>query len=99
MDEPARAEPDSRDDGWLGDFDRGPAIFSVHRIGSNNGGHPHLPPEYRIECNDGAGPRVICRFTDEPDPVPEWFGAWRGDEWCAWILDNAYRLIAEPENT
>jgi hypothetical protein len=61
-------------------------VFSVFRIGPNNGGHPLIPPEYRITCNDGAGPREICRFTVEPEFVPEWFGAWRNDEWCPWIL-------------
>jgi hypothetical protein len=100
--EPARGgrrdrHPDS--DGWLGDFRRGPAVFALFRTGPNNGGHPHLQPEYRIECNDGAGPRMICRFTDEPEAVYEWFGAWRNDEWCDWILQQARRLIANPENT
>ncbi|MCD0442819.1 hypothetical protein LO763_04170 [Glycomyces sp. A-F 0318] len=95
----AEADPDPRDDGWLGDFTRGPAVFSVYRTGPNNGGHPLIPPEYRIECCDGAAPRVICRFSDEPEAVFEWFGAWRGDEWCPWILENAQRLIAKPENT
>lgn len=90
-------DPDT--DGWLGDFHRGPAVFALFRIGPNNGGHPLLPPEYRIECNDGAGPRVICRFTEEPEPVAEWFGAWKNDEWCDWILDQARILIAKPRNT
>ncbi|MCC3763183.1 hypothetical protein K3N28_08880 [Glycomyces sp. TRM65418] len=97
---PASAsDPDPRDDGWLGDFSRGPAVFALFRIGANNGGHPLIPPEYRIECNDGAGPRMICRFTVEPEAAPEWFGAWRGDEWCEWILEQAHRLIKAPENT
>jgi hypothetical protein len=84
-------------DGWLGDFRRGPAVFSLYRLGPDSGGHPLAVPEYRVECNDGAGPRVICRFTDEPEAVPEWFGAWRGDEWCGWILERARVLIADPE--
>jgi hypothetical protein len=91
------AEPDPDRDGWLGDFRRGPAVFSLHREAATT--HPFGPAEYRIECNDGAGPRVICRFVDEPDSVPEWFGAWQRDEWCPWILDQAHRLIAAPENT
>ncbi|SDE53272.1 hypothetical protein [Glycomyces harbinensis] len=90
-------EYDPANDGWLGDFHRGPAVFSVHRETAN--AHPLSPPEYRISCNDGAGPRVICHYIDEPEPVPEWFGAWRGDEWCDWILEQARRLIADPENT
>ncbi|MCD0445649.1 hypothetical protein LO763_18750 [Glycomyces sp. A-F 0318] len=91
----AKAEPEPDHENWLGDFRRGPAVFSVHR--ETAGAHPLVPPEYRIECNDGAGPRVICRFTDEPDPVPEWFGAWRGDEWCTWILKQTRALIANPQ--
>jgi hypothetical protein len=42
---------------------------------------------------------VICRFFDEPEAIPEWFGAWNNDEWCPWILQTAQRLIADPENT
>jgi hypothetical protein len=42
---------------------------------------------------------VICQFFDEPEPAPEWLGAWKGDEWCHWILDRARGLIAEPRNT
>ena len=102
MAEIALAEPDPRDDdGWLGDFRRGPAVFSIHRCDTGTAAHPHIAPEYRITCNDGAGPREICRFFDEPAPesVPTWFGAWRNDEWCEWILENARRLIAKPENT
>jgi hypothetical protein len=85
-------------DGWLGDFRKGPAVFSLYRLGPESGGHPLAVPEYRIECNDGAGPRVICRFTDEPEAVPEWLGAWRRDEWCGWILEQARVLIANPDN-
>ncbi|MFC3495393.1 hypothetical protein [Glycomyces rhizosphaerae] len=93
----AEPEPDPRDDGWLGDFHREPAVFSVFREDAT--AHPLTATEHRIECNDGAGPRVICRFFDEPDPTPEWFGAWKNDEWCPWILEQTRRLIADPENT
>ncbi|MEU6858630.1 hypothetical protein AB0B28_07135 [Glycomyces sp. NPDC046736] len=96
-DESAKSDPHPDQDGWLGDFRRGPAVFSVHR--ELSGAHPLGPSDYRIECNDGAGPRLICRFTDEPEAVPEWLGAWRGDQWCPWILAQAHRLIAAPENT
>ncbi|MQM27571.1 hypothetical protein [Glycomyces albidus] len=95
----AESEPDPEKDGWLGDFRRGPAVFALYRVGVGEGWHPLGPPEYRIECNDGAGAREICRFVDEPDAVPEWRGAWRGDEWCEWILSRARGLIAEPDNT
>ena len=89
--------PHPDDDGWLGDFRRGPAVFAVFRVGPDEGGHPLIPPEYRITCNDGAGPREICRFVDEPEDVPEWFGAWRGDEWCPWILAEAWKTIESPQ--
>lgn len=89
----AESHPDS--DGWLGDFRRGPAVFALYR----ETGHPLGPAEYRIECNDGVGPKVICRFVDEPEPAPEWVPGWAGDEWCPWILKQARRLIANPENT
>jgi hypothetical protein len=92
--ETAEVHPDN--DGWLGDFNRGPAVFAVYR--EMEGAHPLVPPEYRIECNDGAGPREICRFIDRPDENPEWVGAWRGDAWCEWIMARARALIAKPEN-
>lgn len=88
--------PTHPDDGWLGDFRRGPAVFSAYK---ETAAHPLALPEYRIECNDGAGPRVICRFVDEPDAVIEWTGTWQGDPWCPWILTQARRLIAKPQNT
>jgi hypothetical protein len=84
------------DDGWLGDFSRGPAVFSVFRTGSN-GGHPLPPPEYRATCNDGAGPREICRFTEEPEFAQEWFGAWRSDQCRPWIPLLAKGLLKNPE--
>jgi hypothetical protein len=90
----AELHPD--EDGWLGTFHRGPAVFSVFREIATD--HPLTASEYRIECNDGAGPRVICRFFGEPEPTPEWFGAWKGDQWCPWILKRAYRLIAKPQS-
>ncbi|GAA1662012.1 hypothetical protein GCM10009830_04040 [Glycomyces endophyticus] len=86
-------------DAWLGDFSRGPAVFSLYRLGIESGGHPLGPPEYRIECDDGAGPREICRYFDEPESVPEWFGAWKNDEWCPWILQQARALAADPGRT
>ncbi|SDE30213.1 hypothetical protein [Glycomyces harbinensis] len=89
------AELHSDDDGWLGDFHRGPAVFSVHRV--LDGAYPLAPTQYRIACNDGAGPREICRFLGEADTDPEWFGRWQGDEWCPWILERANRLIDAPE--
>ncbi|PRY62252.1 hypothetical protein [Glycomyces artemisiae] len=84
-------------DGWLGDFSRGPAVFTVYRVGPEEGGHPLGPPEYRIECNDGAGPREICRFFGDTDLPAEWFGAWQNDPWCDWILAQANKTIRNPE--
>jgi hypothetical protein len=98
--EPHRAPaPDPRpdDDGWIGTFHREPAVFSVFREIATD--HPLAASEYRIECNDGAGPRVICRFFDEPEPTPEWLGAWNGDPWCPWILKRAFALIAKTKST
>ncbi|GAA2320385.1 hypothetical protein GCM10009853_093120 [Glycomyces scopariae] len=94
-DETASPDVHPDDDGWLGDFRRGPVVFSAYRQTS----HPLSPPDYRIECNDGAGPRVICRFTQDPDLEPEWLATWQRDEWCPWILGQARRLIADPKNT
>lgn len=88
-------EPHPDEDGWLGDFSRGPAVFSVYRLP----GVPLSTPEYRIDCNDGAGPRTISRFTASTDDEPEWLGSWQGDHWCGWILERARRLTAQPENT
>ncbi|WP_205328340.1 hypothetical protein [Glycomyces sp. YM15] len=93
----ADPDPHPDNDGWLGTFHRGPAVFSVFREVATD--HPLTASEYRIECNDGAGPRVICQFFDDPEPTPEWFGAWKNDQWCPWILKRAFRLIAKPEST
>lgn len=77
------------DDGWLGYFHREPVVFSVFQTSPT-------PGEYRVDGNDGAGPREICRLTDEPGSTPVWRGAWNNDEWCDWIEAEARKLIAEP---
>jgi hypothetical protein len=84
------------EDGRLGEFRRGPAVFAVLTDPVESGSSPS---EYRITCDDGAGPRVICRFVADRKRVPEWFGAWKNDEWCEWILKQARIVVADRENT
>lgn len=82
-------------DGFLGDFHRGPAIFSLYDLGPL---HPAAASvrTYLVDAEDGAGPRECCRFTNDPDDSPEWAPAWNGDPWCAWILDQCPALMGEP---
>jgi hypothetical protein len=54
------------------------------------------PNSYRVDCDDGVGPREVCRFGDDPDGPVTWRGAWNGDEWCPWILAEARELVANP---
>ena len=39
----------------------------------------------------------VHRFTDDPEDLPVWNGAWNNDEWCIWILRRAFALIAAPD--
>ncbi|HEU5129280.1 MAG TPA: hypothetical protein VFU12_14940 [Glycomyces sp.] len=82
--EPEPAEPEGA---YLGEFRRGPAIFTLFRIGAD-------PDRYRILCSDGNGPSPVCAFTDTPGAEPRWHGAWNGDEWCPWIEAQARKVIA-----
>ena len=66
------------DDAYLGEFRRGPAIFTVFQTAK-------APANYRVDCNDGNGPSKVCTFSDRPASGPTWRGAWNGDEWCACI--------------
>lgn len=75
------------EDAYLGEFRRGPAIFTVFRTAD-------APPQYRVMCSDGNGPGPVCVFSDEPGSDPRWHGAWNGDEWCPWIEAEA-RKAAE----
>ncbi|WP_157930597.1 hypothetical protein [Glycomyces xiaoerkulensis] len=71
----------------LGEFRRGPAIFSVFRTAVS-------PAQYRVTCSDGNGPSEVCTFSDRPGPGPKWHGAWNGDQWCDWIEAEARRIVA-----
>ncbi|WP_460543975.1 hypothetical protein [Glycomyces halotolerans] len=77
-------------DGYLGEFRRGPALFTVHRIAED-------PARYRVECNDGNGPSPVCYFFDSRNADIQWHGAWRGDEWCDWIESEARRVVKHPD--
>ncbi|GAA1689073.1 hypothetical protein GCM10009830_40790 [Glycomyces endophyticus] len=84
-------------DGYVGDFRRGPAAFTLYSLGADHPGRPNRIIGYLLDVDDGAGPRECCRFTDDPEDVPEWSGAWQGDQWCAWLLEQCRALIADPE--
>ncbi|WP_335991251.1 hypothetical protein [Glycomyces sp. MUSA5-2] len=85
-------------DGYLGDFSRGPAVFTLYRLGSDPGRARKIV-DYLLDVDDGAGPRECCRFTDDPEDVPEWAPAWSGDPWCPWLMDQCSILIAELDTT
>ena len=94
--------------GFLGDFVRGPALFTAYRLGPDQGRYPNGPCEYLVDCDDGVGPREVCRFSDEgaEDESPEtaafepvWRGAWNGDEWCDWIMERARAFIAQSKQS
>ncbi|WP_100448792.1 hypothetical protein [Glycomyces xiaoerkulensis] len=76
-------------DGYVGEFRRGPAIFSVRRSARE-------PREYRVDCNDGNGPSEVCRLPETTGAGPLWHGAWNGDQWCAWIESEARKVIENP---
>ncbi|GAB3649998.1 hypothetical protein GCM10028833_18690 [Glycomyces tarimensis] len=71
---------------YLGEFRRGPAIFTVFRTAQ-------APACYRVTCSDGNGPSEVCVFTDRPGSGPQWHGAWNGDEWCGWIEAEARTIV------
>ncbi|MFB9661355.1 hypothetical protein ACFQS3_01400 [Glycomyces mayteni] len=85
-------------DGYLGDFHRGPAVFTLYRLGSDPGRAQKIV-DYLLDVEDGAGPRECCRFTDDSEDVPEWAPAWSGDPWCPWLMDKCMILIAAPDTT
>ena len=90
----------------LGSFRRGPVHFTVVRTRANPADVSDYGPGsgcgslagpsmiFRVDCDDGVGPREVCRFTDDPRSPPIWRGAWNGDEWCAWIMGEARKAIA-----
>ncbi len=85
--------------GFLGDFVRGPALFTLYKIARDQGTYPNGPESYLIDVDDGVGARECCRFTDEPGETVEWNGSWKGDAWCRWIMKRARALIAKSANT
>lgn len=80
--------------GFLGDFARGHALFSVYRLGPDRTRYPNGPCEYLVDCDDGVGPHEVCRF-DDADFAPRWRGSWNGDPWCPWLMKRAKEFIAE----
>jgi hypothetical protein len=82
------------DEHRLGKFRRGPAEFSVVFTATP----PSTPSVYRVDCDDGVGPREVCRFGDDPAEPAIWRGAWNGDEWCDWIMAQARELVARPSH-
>jgi len=83
--------------GYLGDFTKGPAIFTLYTLGPDQGCYPNGPTRYLIDVDDGAGARECCRFTADPTESPIWNGCWNNDEWCSWILEQAHALIADKD--
>jgi len=77
----------------LGSFRRGPANFTLVRTSAAT----DVPSTYRIDCDDGVGPREVCRFEESPAAPPVWRGAWNGDEWCDWIMAKVGVLIRQPD--
>jgi hypothetical protein len=84
-------------DGYLGDFRRGPAVFTLYHLGFDHPARAERINAYLLDVDDGAGPRECCRFTDDAEDAPEWARAWQGDEWCLWIMAQCLAFIAEPE--
>jgi hypothetical protein len=81
-------------DGYIGDFIRGPAVFTLYTLGAHPADAARVT-EYLLDVDDGAGPRECCRFTDESDTVPLWAATWQGDQWCPAILANCRDLLKE----
>jgi hypothetical protein len=88
--------------GFLGDFARGHALFTLYRLGPDQSRYPNGPCEYLVDCDDGVGPHEVCRFSvDEAERGSRlaevdvaWRGAWQGDQWCGWIMGRVRALIA-----
>ena len=77
------------DDGYLGEFRRGPAIFTVFQTST-------VAREYRVDCNDGNGPSEVCVFSNHLGSGPSWHGAWNGDQWCGASPCGGDTWIAGP---
>jgi hypothetical protein len=81
-------------DGYIGDFRKGPAVFTLYTLGSDPGRAERVT-DYLLDVDDGAGQRECCRFTDESDAVAEWAPTWQGDPWCPDLLKRCQALIEE----
>lgn len=79
-------------DGYIGDFIKGPAAFTLYCLGSHPADAARVT-EYLLDVDDGAGPRECCRFTDEVEAVVEWAPTWEGDPWCPDLLGRCQELI------
>ncbi|THV28380.1 hypothetical protein [Glycomyces paridis] len=84
-------------DGYLGCFRRGPAVFSLYQTSPVPHRYTPGPDQFLLDFDDGAGARECCRFTEDVTEPPEWYGAWKNDEWCGWIMERCRALIADPE--
>ncbi|WP_335986672.1 hypothetical protein [Glycomyces sp. MUSA5-2] len=85
-------EPEPPEAIYLGDVQRGPAVFTVlEPPGDASAGR------YLVECDDGAGPGLVCRLTADPGAPPDWSDTWRRDPWRDWIEAHARDLIADRE--
>lgn len=84
-------------DGYLGDFRRGPAVFTLYDLGHDHPGRVVKVTDYLLDVDDGAGARECCRFTDESDDAPAWSRTWNNDPWCPWIMQQCAGLIKAPD--
>jgi hypothetical protein len=83
--------------GYLGDFRRDPAVFTLYEIPPDRGRYPNGPTVYLLDVDDGAGARECCRLTDDPGDRPVWNRNWKGDEWGPWIMERIEALIEHPQ--
>ncbi|MFG3341689.1 hypothetical protein [Glycomyces sp. NPDC048151] len=98
-----RSDGRSCAEGFIGDFVRGPALFSVYLVPPDQSVYPNEPGYYLIDVDDGVGARECCRFNvaavepDALDAAVVWNGAWNNDPWCGGILERARAEIADAK--
>jgi hypothetical protein len=74
-------------DKYLGEFQRGPATFTVYRTGKD-------PNVIRVDCHDnGGGPNPAATFEEGVGESPYWHGAWNRDRWCPWIVAETRKVV------
>lgn len=77
-------------DEFLGEFQRGPAIFTVFRTAKDAN-------VIRVDCRDnGGGPNPCATFNDGIAESPYWHGAWNRDRWCPWIVAETRKGVEKP---